>query len=89
MLLTLSSRFMDKEWTPEWKTSLFLWVSLFLALALELTACLDTYAKHDDLKSAIKEYGIFRPKDAHAIADLAMYNYIEMRDLVTRYSTFL
>ena len=45
---------------------------------------LDTYAKHGDLKSAMKEYGLFRPKDAHAIADLAMYNYIEMRDLVTR-----
>ena len=28
-------------------------------------------------------YGVERPKDAHAIADLALYNYIEMRDLVT------
>jgi len=49
----------------------------------DIAVLMDTYAKHNDLKSAIKEYGVFRPKDAHAIADLAMYNYIEMRDLVT------
>merc|ERR1712157_568438 len=29
------------------------------------------------------KYGTERPPDAHAIADLALYNYIEMRDLVT------
>jgi len=34
------------------------------------------------LKSVIKKYGEVRPKDAHAIAELALYNYIEMRDLV-------
>ena len=36
-----------------------------------------------DLKKAMEIYGVERPKDAHAIADLALYNYIEMRDLVT------
>ena len=36
-----------------------------------------------NLKKAMEIYGVERPKDAHAIADLALYNYIEMRDLVT------
>jgi len=36
-----------------------------------------------DISKAIEIFGQERPKDAHAIADLALYNYIEMRDLVT------
>ncbi|XP_046997114.1 kynurenine 3-monooxygenase-like [Schistocerca americana] len=37
---------------------------------------------------ALFEFSRLRSPDAHAIVDLAMYNYIEMRDLVTR-SSFL
>ena len=37
----------------------------------------------NDIHKAIEIFGQERPKDAHAIADLALYNYIEMRDLVT------
>ena len=46
---------------------------------------MDLYDKNGNLTDAMKEYGTSRPKDAQAIADLALYNYIEMRDLVTRY----
>lgn len=41
------------------------------------------YEKTGSLQDALEVYGEERPKDAHAIADLALYNYIEMRDLVT------
>ena len=49
----------------------------------DIAVLLDLYREHG-MKKAMKIYGESRPKDAHAIADLAMYNYIEMRDLVRR-----
>ncbi|XP_054266650.1 kynurenine 3-monooxygenase [Macrosteles quadrilineatus] len=39
-----------------------------------------------DLTSALPQFSSLRSKDAQAICDLAMYNYIEMRDLVNRNS---
>ncbi|XP_077288296.1 kynurenine 3-monooxygenase cn [Arctopsyche grandis] len=36
------------------------------------------------LDLVLKEFSEIRVKDAHAICDLAMYNYVEMRDLVMR-----
>ncbi|GBP86830.1 Kynurenine 3-monooxygenase [Eumeta japonica] len=43
------------------------------------------FAKHnDDLSSILNEFSETRWEDTYAISDLAMYNYIEMRDLVTR-----
>lgn len=33
---------------------------------------------------ALQEYSAQRWEDAHSICDLAMYNYVEMRDLVNR-----
>ncbi|KAG8258408.1 hypothetical protein J6590_030756 [Homalodisca vitripennis] len=39
-----------------------------------------------DLQTALPQFSSFRRPDAHAICDLAMYNYVEMRDLVTRQS---
>ena len=50
----------------------------------DIEVLMETYEADGSLKSAMKHYGQDRPKDAHAIADLALYNYIEMRDLVTR-----
>jgi len=47
----------------------------------DIAVLLDLYREHG-IKKAMEIYGESRPKDAHAIADLAMYNYIEMRDLV-------
>ena len=38
----------------------------------------------DDRYKAFKDYTLNRNPDAEAICDLAMYNYIEMRDLVAR-----
>ena len=49
----------------------------------DIAVLLDLYREHG-IKKAMEIYGESRPKDAHAIADLAMYNYIEMRDLVRR-----
>ncbi|KAJ8971566.1 hypothetical protein NQ317_004120, partial [Molorchus minor] len=45
--------------------------------------------KTEDIEEAIKEYSKVRIEDAHAICDLAMYNYIEMRDLVTKPTFYL
>ncbi|KAK2726670.1 hypothetical protein QYM36_007489 [Artemia franciscana] len=43
--------------------------------------------KHDnDLGKVLPEFSQFRNPDAEAICDLAMYNYIEMRDLVNHLS---
>ncbi|KAJ0180371.1 hypothetical protein K1T71_003775 [Dendrolimus kikuchii] len=43
------------------------------------------FQKHkDDLVSILEEFSKTRWQDTFAISDLAMYNYIEMRDLVTR-----
>ncbi|KAF4523013.1 hypothetical protein B566_EDAN007443 [Ephemera danica] len=44
---------------------------------------------HFDLDSALKEFSILRNPDAEAICDLAMYNYVEMRDLVNHRSFIL
>nr|ABM68367.1 kynurenine 3-monooxygenase [Bombyx mori] len=44
---------------------------------------------HDDLAKILKEFSDTRWEDTFAISDLAMYNYIEMRDLVTRPSYLL
>merc|ERR1712241_273724 len=49
----------------------------------DIEVLMETYEAKGSLKSAMVHYGQDRPKDAHAIADLALYNYIEMRDLVT------
>ncbi|XP_060526420.1 kynurenine 3-monooxygenase [Cylas formicarius] len=38
----------------------------------------------DNIPKSIKDFSSRRRTDAHAVCDLAMYNYIEMRDLVTR-----
>ncbi|CAH0406619.1 unnamed protein product [Chilo suppressalis] len=38
----------------------------------------------DDLPRVLEEFSDTRWKDTYAISDLAMYNYVEMRDLVTR-----
>ncbi|CAO3681021.1 hypothetical protein G6F70_006614 [Rhizopus microsporus] len=38
-----------------------------------------------NLKEALDEYSRIRVKDAHAICDLALYNYYEMRHAVTSY----
>ncbi|XP_045515368.1 kynurenine 3-monooxygenase [Pieris brassicae] len=43
------------------------------------------FTKHsDNLADILPEFSNTRWKDAFAVCDLAMYNYIEMRDLVTR-----
>lgn len=39
-----------------------------------------------DIPGALEEFSRVRWEDAHAICDLAMYNYIEMRDLVNKRS---
>ena len=38
----------------------------------------------NDLEKILSEFSEVRWEDAHAISDLAMYNYIEMRDLVNK-----
>merc|ERR1711874_332104 len=43
----------------------------------------------NDRKKAFEEYSKFRNPDAEAMCDLAMYNYIEMRDLTARTSFLL
>ncbi|CAO1320848.1 unnamed protein product [Diamesa tonsa] len=40
----------------------------------------------NDLEKILSEFSEVRWEDAHAISDLAMYNYIEMRDLVNKRS---
>lgn len=37
-----------------------------------------------DLEKILSEYSETRWEDAHAVCDLAMYNYVEMRDLVNK-----
>nr|QHN70696.1 cinnabar [Limenitis arthemis astyanax] len=45
----------------------------------------DLFQKHNDnIPNILQEFSSTRWQDAFAISDLAMYNYIEMRDLVTR-----
>ncbi|EGD73971.1 kynurenine 3-monooxygenase [Salpingoeca rosetta] len=46
---------------------------------LVLEDCLNA---ESDIEKAMKLFSDTRTKDVHAIADLALYNYIEMRDLV-------
>jgi len=47
----------------------------------------DALDKHKgDLEKSLEEYSINRNPDAEAMCDLAMYNYIEMRDLVNKKS---
>ena len=50
----------------------------------DIEVLMEMYDSIGELKPAMEKYGTERPPDAHAIADLALYNYIEMRDLVTR-----
>ena len=51
----------------------------------DVAVLVDIYNENNgNLTKSIAQYGLERPKNAHAIADLAMYNYIEMRDLVRR-----
>lgn len=42
------------------------------------------YFRTSDMGLVLKEFTKARSDDAQAICDLAMYNYVEMRDLVTR-----
>jgi len=42
--------------------------------------------EHSDLRTALEEYSRIRNPDAEAMCDLAMYNYVEMRDLVNKKS---
>ncbi|XP_063700783.1 kynurenine 3-monooxygenase [Culicoides brevitarsis] len=42
-----------------------------------------------DIAGALREFSRVRWEDAHAICDLAMYNYVEMRDLVNKRSFLL
>lgn len=44
---------------------------------------------NNDFSKAIEEFTEVRKDDAHAICDLAMYNYVEMRDLVNKNSYHL
>lgn len=38
----------------------------------------------NNLEKILNEFSETRWEDAHAVCDLAMYNYIEMRDLVNK-----
>jgi len=49
----------------------------------------DSMNRHADLGEALEEYSKHRNPDAEAMCDLAMYNYIEMRDLVNKKSFLL
>jgi len=51
---------------------------------LVLEAALDTH--QDNLEKSLEEFSKNRNPDAEAMCDLAMYNYIEMRDLVNKKS---
>ena len=51
----------------------------------DIEVLMEMYDSMGSIKDAMNKYGTERPPDAHAIADLALYNYIEMRDLVTRF----
>lgn len=45
----------------------------------------ELFNKYDNnLEVILKEFSEQRWEDAHAISDLAMYNYVEMRDLVNK-----
>lgn len=45
----------------------------------------DLLNKHNDnFEKTLNEYSSIRVKSAHAISNLAMYNYVEMRDLCSR-----
>lgn len=51
----------------------------------DCTILTELFNKHrSDLESILSEFSKTRWEDAHAISDLAMYNYIEMRDLVNK-----
>ncbi|GFG32942.1 hypothetical protein Cfor_05503 [Coptotermes formosanus] len=45
--------------------------------------------RYEDIAVVLKEFSAIRNTDAEAICDLAMYNYLEMRDLVNRRSFLL
>merc|ERR1712142_158880 len=51
-----------------------------------LNDCLDS---ESSFEQALDKYSSFRNPDAEAMCDLAMYNYIEMRDLVNKKSFLL
>merc|ERR1711992_31832 len=47
----------------------------------------EAFDRHgDDISKALENYSQHRNPDAEAMCDLAMYNYIEMRDLVNKTS---
>ena len=59
---------------------------------MEDTLVLDHFMSEkypDDRLKAFTEYSKHRNPDAEAMCDLAMYNYIEMRDLVNKTSFLL
>lgn len=47
-----------------------------------LNNLLDEY--NDDISKSLQEYTKIRVKSTYAVSDLAMYNYLEMRDLCSR-----
>jgi kynurenine 3-monooxygenase len=51
----------------------------------DCTILTELFNQHgSNLSMIVPEYSRTRKDDAHAISDLAMYNYIEMRDLVNK-----
>ena len=58
---------------------------------MEDTLVLDQFMSEypEDRLKAFTEYSKYRNPDAEAMCDLAMYNYIEMRDLVNKTSFLL
>lgn len=55
----------------------------------DCTILTELFNKHgSDLEKILEDFSEHRWEDAHAISDLAMYNYIEMRDLVNKRCEF-
>lgn len=56
----------------------------------DCTILTELFNQHgSDLEKILEEFSDKRWEDAHAISDLAMYNYVEMRDLVNKRCEFL
>ncbi|XP_074595031.1 kynurenine 3-monooxygenase cn [Brevipalpus obovatus] len=56
---------------------------------LEDVTILDQLLENFELSNALEKFSEIRVKDGHAICELALYNYIEMRDLVNSRSFIL
>lgn len=55
----------------------------------DCTVLEDLLDRHGSLGSVLDKYTELRTDNCHTIVDLAMYNYVEMRDLVNRKSFLL